>query len=149
MNNTHTTKKIMMAAILTSGLTLAISQAVMAQPEKHGAVDGKGKDANTPCHYQPDGEMQKARDKFLTETFADRKALAQKSAEMRAIMQAGTPDTAKASQVAGELFEIREKLRAKATEAGMPLPMLMMGHGCDGMGYLHDGDNTMMKHHNK
>lgn len=149
MKTTQTSKKIMMAAILTSGLTLAISQAVMAQPEKHGAVDGKGKDANNPCRYQPDGEMQKVREKFLTETFAERKAMAQKSAEMRAIMQAGTPDTAKASQVAGELFEIREKLRTKATEAGMPLPMLMMGHGCDGMGYFHDADSTMMKHHSK
>ena len=149
MNNAQTSKKIMMAAILTSGLTLAISQAVMAQPDKHGAVDGKGMDANNPCRYQPDSEMQKARDKFLTETFAERKALAQKSAEMRAIMQAGTPDTAKASQVAGELFEIREKLRAKAMETGMPMPMLMMGQGCDGMGYFHDADNTMMKHHSK
>lgn len=149
MKTMHTPKKIMMAAILTSGLTLAISQAVMAQPEKHGAADGKGKDVNNPCQYQPNSEMQKARDKFLSETFAERKAMAQKSAEMRAIMQAGTPDTTKASEVAGELFEIREKLRAKATEAGMPLPMLMMGHGCDGMGYFHDGDNTMMRHHNK
>lgn len=149
MNNTQTTKKMMMAAILTSGLTLAISQAVMAQPEKHGAADAPGKDAHNPGHYQPNTEMQKARDKFLTETFAERKALVQKSAEMRAIMQAGTPDTVKASQVAGELFEIREKLRTKATEAGVPLPMLMMGHGCDGMGYFHDGDNTMMKHHSK
>lgn len=149
MKTTHTSKKIMMAAILTSGLTLAISQAVMAQPEKHGAADGKGNDAHNPSHYQPNSEMQKVRDKFLTETVAERKAMVQKSAEMRAIMQAGTPDATKASQVAGELFEIREKLRAKAAEAGMPLPMLMMGHGCDGMGYFHDGDNSMMKHHTK
>ncbi len=145
MNNTHTTKKMMMAAILTSGLTLAISQAVMAQPEKHGAADAKGKDVNNPCRYQPNTEMQKAREKFLAETFAERKALAQKSAEMRAIMQAGTPDTVKASEVAGELFELREKLRTKSIEAGIPLPMLLMGHGCDGMGST-DAE-TMMKHH--
>ena len=84
-------------------------------------------------------EMQQARDKFLADTKAERKAMAQKHAEMRAIMKAGTPDTVKASEVAGELFELREKLRLKAQETGIPLPMLLMGNGPDGMNYHHDG----------
>ena len=61
--------------------------------------------------------------------------MAEKHAVMRALMNSGTPDTVKAGQVAGELFELREKLRAKAKEAGLPYPM--MGAGCgmgDGMG---------------
>ena len=63
--------------------------------------------------------------------------------EMRAIMQADTPDTTQAGQVAGEVFELREKLRAKAQEAGLPFPMMGMGMGM-GMGPgcgFGDGDN--------
>ncbi len=137
MKTTNTKNKLMMAAILTSGLTLAISQAVMAQPEKHGGHGPQGKEVDVPCRYQMNSELQKAQDTFLAETVPERKALAQKKAEMRAIMKAGTPDTVKASAVAGELFELREKLRLKAHELGMPLPLLLMGQGCDGMKY-HD-----------
>ncbi|MGD9947886.1 MAG: hypothetical protein AB7U29_05330 [Desulfobulbus sp.] len=143
MKTTNTKNKLMMAAILTSGLTLAISQAVMAQPAKPGGPGPQGKEVDATCRYQMNSELQKVQDKFLTETVAERKALAQKNAEMRAIMKAGTPDTTKASEVAGELFELREKLRLKAQEIGMPLPMLLMGHDGDGMKY-HDG--TKMHH---
>jgi len=138
MNMTNTKHKLMMAAILTSGLTLAISQAVMAQPDKPGGHGPQGKEFEAPCQYQMNSDLQKAQDKFLAETVAERKLLAQKNAEMRAIMKAGTPDTVKAGEVAGELFELREKLRLKAHETGIPLPMLLMGEGCDGMNY-HDG----------
>ena len=48
-------------------------------------------------------------------------------------MKAGTPDPVKASEVAGEIFELRENLRVKANQAGLPLPMLLMGEG------YHDG----------
>src|SRR5512145_127814 len=95
-------------------------------------------------------EIQKIHDKFLSDTVAIRKELAEKNAVMRALLNAGTPDTVKASQVAGELFELREKLRAKAREAGLPLPMLMMGQGRDGMpcdGMM--GYGMMGKHHRK
>ncbi|ADW17764.1 hypothetical protein Despr_1612 [Desulfobulbus propionicus DSM 2032] len=136
METASVKKRIMMAAILTSGLTLAISQAALAQPGQ--AADAGSKDK--PAHHaaQVNTEMQKAREKFLNDTVTVRKELAQKSAEMRAIMAAGTPDTVKASQVAGELFELREKLRVKAQEAGFPLPMLLMGQGDDAMPCFYD-----------
>ena len=73
--------------------------------------------------------MQKTHDKFLAETVDLRKQMAEKHAVMRAQMNAGTPDTAKVSQLAGELFELREKLRVKAQATGLPMPMLMMGQG--------------------
>lgn len=134
MNMTLPTKKIMLAAILTSGLTLAISQAAMAESAQPAQPGPQGKPGVPPCHYQMNTEMQKIHDKFLSDTVALRKELAEKNAVMRALMNAGTPDTVKASQVAGELFELREKLRAKAKEVGLPMPMLMMGHsGFDGM----------------
>jgi zinc resistance-associated protein len=134
MNMTTTKKKIMLAAILTSGLTLAISQAAMAEPNQPAQPGPQGKSNVQPCQYQMNTEMKKIHDKFLDDTVAIRKELAEKNAVMRALMNAGTPDTVKASQVAGELFELREKLRAKAKEAGLPMHMLMMGHsGFDGM----------------
>ncbi len=141
MNTTLPTKKIMLAAILTSGLTLAISQAAMAESAQPAQPGPQGK-PDVPVHYQTNAEMLKIHDKFLSDTVTLRKELAEKNAVLRALMNAGTPDTVKASQVAGEIFELREKLRVKAKEAGLPMPMLMMGHGgfdgmpcmpCDGM----------------
>ena len=153
MEMTTTKKKIMLAAILTSGLTLAISQATFAEPAKTTEPAPQGKPADQPSQMQMTTEMQKIHDKFLSDTVAIRKELAEKNAVMRALLNAGTPDTVKASQIAGELFELREKLRAKAREAGLPLPMLMMGQGrdgmpCDGMmGPGMMGPGMMGKHH--
>lgn len=126
MENSTSKKKIVLAAILTSGLALAISQSALAQPGFQG-YGGK-----QPCLMQMDPVAQKAQEKFLGETVDTRKQLAEKNAAMRALMNAGTPDTVKASQLAGELFELREELRLKAQETGMPLPMLMMGQGGKG-----------------
>ncbi|WP_157470204.1 hypothetical protein [Desulfobulbus elongatus] len=132
MEMTSTKKKLMLAAILTSGLTLAISQATLAEPAKPAPPD---KQAGAPHQTQMSTELQKAHEKFLNDTVAIRKELAEKNAVMRALLKAGTPDTVKASQVAGELFELREKLRAKAKEAGLPMPMTMgLGLGGDGFG---------------
>jgi zinc resistance-associated protein len=134
MKMTTSNKKIMLAAIFTSGLTLAISQAALAEPSQPAQPGPQGKASGLPCQYQMNTEMQKVRDKFLNDTVGIRKELAEKNAVMRTLLNAGTPDTAKASQLAGELFELNEKLRAKARETGLPMPMLMMGQaGCDGM----------------
>ena len=70
---------------------------------------------------------------FLASTVELRKQIAEKQAVQRAIMAADTPDTTQAGKVAGELFELREQLRAKAQAAGLPYPMLGMGMG-KGMG---------------
>jgi len=126
MENSTSKKKIVLAAILTSGLALAISQSALAQP----GFQGQG--GKQSWSMQMDPVAQKAQEKFLNETVDTRKQLAEKNAVMRALMNAGTPDTVKASQLAGELFELREELRLKAQETGMPLPMLMMGQGGKG-----------------
>ena len=118
MTTTNTKNKLMMAAILTSGLTLAISQAAVAQPSQGGGNGPQGAQVDMPCHYQMNSEFEKTREAFLQDTTTERKLLAQKKAEMRAIMKAGTPDTVQASTVAGELFELREKLRLKAQATG-------------------------------
>lgn len=128
MDLTTSTKKIALAAILTSGIALAFSQSAMAQNQPDPKAPGKA-----PGYRQLDPAMIKAHDKFLAETVELRKQMTEKQAVMRAIMQADTPDTTKAGQVAGEVFELREKLRAKAQEAGLPFPMMGMGMGM-GMG---------------
>jgi zinc resistance-associated protein len=128
MEQSTSKKKIVLAAILTSGLALAITQSAIAQPGYKGHL------GQQHCLMQMDPVAQKAREKFLNETVETRKQLAEKNAVMRALMNAGTPDTTQASQIAGELFELREALRLKAQETGLPLPMLMMGQGGkDGM----------------
>ncbi|MCL2458688.1 MAG: hypothetical protein FWF31_07545 [Desulfobulbus sp.] len=139
MEMTSPKKKLMLAALLISGLTLAISQASLAEPAKLAAPD---KQTGTTFQPQMSAEARIAHDKFLEDTVAIRKELAEKRAVMQALMKAGTPDTVKASQVAGELFELREKLRAKAKEAGLPLPM---GRGMGGDDFGCQG--MMEKHH--
>ncbi|MBV5317028.1 MAG: periplasmic heavy metal sensor [Desulfobulbaceae bacterium] len=135
MELTTSKKKIMLATILSTGLALAISQSALAQPT---APELEGKKGTPPCQYQLDPATQKAHDKFLSETVAMRKEMVEKNAALRALLNAGTPDTAKASQLAGELFELREKMRAKAKEAGLPMLMMgqddMSGMPCQGMG---------------
>ena len=144
MELTTCTNKIMLATILTTGLALAISQAALAQP---ATPDVQGKKDTTVSRPQMDADTQKAHDKFLSETVATRKEMAEKNAALQVLLNAGTPDTAKASQLAGELFELREKLRAKAKENGLPM---MMGHGdmttmpCQGMGM---GTGMGRRHH--
>ena len=147
MEMTSSKKKLMLAALLTSGLTLAISQASLAEPAKNVPAD---KQADTTSQSQMSTDMRKAHDKFLDDTVAIRKELVEKRVVMQALMKAGAPDTAKASQVAGELFELREKLRVKAREAGLPLPMGMgmgMGMGGDEFGCQGMMGHGMKKHH--
>ena len=145
MKQTSGKKKVMLAAILTSGLALAITQSAFAEPapSPQTVQTGMQNKGRGPYQSPTDPAMQKAREKFLTDTVVIRKEMAEKQAVMRALLNAGTPDTAKASQLAGELFELREKLRVKAQEAGLPMPM-MMGMGgdmgtmpCQGMGGHH------------
>ena len=126
MELTTSTKKIALAAILTSGLALAISQAAIAQPNHSGVPAGKGMGMQ-----QMDPATQKAHDKLLADTVELRKQITEKQTVLRALMNADTPDTAKIGQLSGELFTLREQLRVKAQEAGLP-DMMGMGFG---MGY--------------
>jgi len=130
MELTTSKKKIMLATILASGLVLAISQSTLAQPAQ---PDKEAKKSTAAYQYQMDPAMLKAHEKFMDDTVAIRKQMVEKIAAMHALMQADTPDSTKASQLAGELFELREKLRAKAKESGLPMMHMGMGMGM-GMG---------------
>lgn len=65
-----------------------------------------------------DAESMKARTVFLNSTTELRKDMVMKRAEMRAIMHGDNPDEKKAAALAGELFELRSQIQAKAHEAG-------------------------------
>ncbi len=130
MKTPSSSKKLLLAAILTTGLGLAISQSALAQPGYNSQARQNPCGIQAPCGKlggQIDPVTQKAREKFLNETTEIRKNLTVKRAEMRAIMAADIPDATRASQVAGELFDLREQLRAKALDYGLPLPAVMSG----------------------
>jgi len=146
MDRKTSKKKIIMAAILSSGLALAISQSALAEPAAQPEGQSNTQIKNSSPHYkhQMDPDMQKAREKFLGDTVVLRKQLVEKNAAMSALSSAGTPDTTKVSQLAGEIFDLREKLRVKAQEAGLPMMGMGMGDAdsmpCQGMG----GNRHMM-----
>jgi len=153
MSVKNRTKKIIIAATVTTVLTFAGLQAATAGP---GTMKGGGPGFQHPCPGQGqsfDEATVKARDTFLSETTELRKNMAVKRAAKRAVMSSTTPDPEKASQLAGELFDLREQLRTKARAAGLPPGMIMgigkMGNGpmkpCTGqrMGGRHHGGNMM------
>ncbi|NLX19268.1 MAG: hypothetical protein GXY53_08325 [Desulfobulbus sp.] len=143
-------KKIVAATIFTSALAFTISQAALAEPVQPASTDAAKTTGSEKLvsRVQMHTEIQKAHDKFLDDTVAIRKELAEKRAVMRALLYAGTPDTVKASQVAGEIFELQENLRAKAKEAGLPFSWSGMGWNPDYtscQGVL--GKGPMGRHH--
>jgi zinc resistance-associated protein len=153
MSVKNRTKKIIIAAAVTTALTFTGLQAATASP---GETKGRGPGFQHPCPGQGqsfDEATQKARDTFLSETTELRKSMAEKRAAKRAVMNSTTPDPEKAAQLAGELFDLREQLRTKAKTAGLPAGMMMgmgkMNHGammpCNGqrMGGRHHGGNMM------
>ncbi len=146
MERTISKKKIILAAILSSGLALAISQSALAEPAAQ--PDTQTKQVATQQMHRMDPDIQKAREKFLGDTVAIRKQLVEKAATMEALSKAQTPDAIKISQLAGEVFDLREQLRVKAKEAGLPMGM-GMGMGdvdsmpCQGMGGMGGKHHTM------
>ena len=78
---------------------------------------------------------QKDIDAFLLATADLRKNLAMKQAEYQAIMNAAAPDPAKAAAVTGEIFQLRNQIRAKAVESGLNVGPGRGGYPCpDGWG---------------
>jgi zinc resistance-associated protein len=155
MSAARRTKKMVITAALATAVGLAGLQTATASPDaagpgmqhpcpmQQGAKMGKGMGMNKKL----DPEMVKARNAFLGETREIRKALAEKRAAMRALMRGDNPDQAQASKLAGEMFDLREQMRTKAAEAGLPPHMMMGPMGMNRM----PGDGPMKggSHHGK
>ena len=81
--------------------------------------------ASPPYVWQQlDPESQKIKDKFLADTVAQRKSLAEKKAALRTMQNSAKGDAAAASRLAGEIFDLREQLRTEARKTGLPDNML-------------------------
>lgn len=141
MNTTSSRKKFqnfLWAALLAVGLTAGVSQVGIA------ATDGSDpasapmvvyRRAPQDCpRWSDDPAMQQKHAKFLDETRELRKQLTVKQAGMRALLHAAQPDSAQVARLAGELFDLREQLRAKARESGLPFGMMGGCRGGHGMG---------------
>lgn len=109
-------KKTIIAVALISGLAV-----VTTASANWGR--GGGNAYNCPCQVgyqqQVDPASQEKYSQFFTETQELRKQLTMKQAERRALMQTENPDPAAASQLAGEIFDLRNSLQDKAQAAGI------------------------------
>lgn len=132
MHTVNRTKKNIIAGLVTAVLACTGLNSALAGPGTMQAPGGQH-----PCPLQGqqlDKDAIRARDSFLSETAALRKQMAEKRAAQMALMNSTNPAPEQASKLAGELFELREQLRAKATAAGLPAHLLV-GRGqmaCNG-----------------
>lgn len=134
----HTKKKIMLAAILAGAIALAGMQTAGARPWGGGQwCDGCGQGYGFQGSRQPDDSTLAAHDTFLKDTVELRKAMTMKRAEQKALMNNDHPDAKRIAELSGELFDLREQLRAKAQETGLKDIGMRgpgLGRGCDGTG---------------
>ncbi len=125
--------KIPILLFVVGAISLAGIQTVAASPDKGAKIPCPTMKQN--CRMSED--MLKARDAFLQDSKELRKSMMVKRAEMRAMMQGTNPDPEKVADLAGEIFDIREQLRAKAVASGLP------GHGFMGPPGMRPGCNMM------
>ena len=140
-------KKIIVGLALVGAIALAGLQTAGAGP-RGGGPYGWGGGCNNDCQgYGYQGRQQvdevtaKAQEKFLNQTVELRKNIAVKRAEQKALMISDNPDAKRVSQLTGELFDLKEQLRAKAEEHGLENVNFRgkgfgggPGRGCDGPG---------------
>ncbi len=131
MKDRHPLRHLTIISIAVLGLGIAGVRFAGA----HGpGVEGRG--PGGPCFGQElSEEQQKQRSAFLDETADIRKNMAIKRAEMRALMRSDNPDTAQAAALSAELFDLRESMRKKAAEKGLPAFLGPGRHGMMGPGF--------------
>ncbi len=125
-------KKMFVVTALVIGMGVIGWQ--QADAANKGMGMGAGPQKGCPQYQQLDAASQAKVDKFHEDTKALRRQMMMKHAEERAILKADNPDPAKAAQLAGELFDLRETMQGKAKEAGVQ--ELMGGRGCMGAGMM-------------
>ena len=131
-------KKALLTIAAVATLGLAGYQMVDAQPYGPGygmMAPGYGMMGTGYGGQVPDEATLKAQEKFYQDTTELRKKMVTTRTELHALMSADNPDSQKAAKLSGELFELREQMHAKATEAG-----ITKGFGgvfCDGPGAGH------------
>ncbi len=131
-------KKTVLTATLACLIGLAGLQMANAVPG-YGPGTGPGPGPGCSSCPNPGGPQQaaqlseedrKALESFREETTAVRRELAVKGAELNALLRQDNPDEKKVAALTGELFDLRNQLRAKAREKNLPFA----GEGCGGAG---------------
>ena len=88
---------------------------------------------------QFDEKTIEARSKFRQENQELFKKLVTKKAELRSVFHQENPDSDKAAQLSGEVFDLRNALHKKAVDAGLPGSRFISGEcdgsGCQGQGF--------------
>ena len=142
-------KKIAAAALVLTLATVGIAGIASAR----GGMGGGPCMANCPpmqgqMYQQLDKATQDKLDAFQRDTKALRKQIVMKHAEMRALMQSETPNSAAVSKLSGELFDLQAAMQDKAKAAGVDEyiggPGMGMGMGCGMMGSRGGGRGMMM-----
>jgi Spy/CpxP family protein refolding chaperone len=129
-------KKQIAAIVLIAGLTIAT--AASANWGRGGNGYGGGRGGCPPMQGQMMQNLDPATQAKVTQFFKDNQALhkqiAMKRAEKQALMSSDKPDPQAAAKVAGEMFDLRTALQAKAEAAGVSQYIGPMGGrmGCDG-----------------
>ncbi len=128
-------KKVLVAAALFVSLGMVGIQQVDARGP--GGCGGPGdcwKSRGGAAVQTMDEETLKKHEAFRAETTELRKEMAVKRAQMRALMHSENPDDGKAGDIAGQLFDLRTQMHAKADAAGLEGFGPGYGRGCDGPG---------------
>ncbi len=136
----------MKKAIAVTALVTIIGLTGMYQASAncgHGGMRGNG-DVNCPggrayATAKMDDATKAKFEAFFQDTQALRKDIVIKRAEKRALMSSDNPDAAEVGKLAGELFDLRASMHAKAEEAGLG-DIIGKGPGfrnCDGPDYHH------------
>ncbi len=118
-------KKTLAVAVLVTGLGLAgINQASAAKdwggtPAAYGSVPCPCGGQGVGISNQLDAATKAKIEKFREDTLDLRRQTAMKRAEKKALMQSQTPDATAVARVTGELFDLRETMKAKAELAGV------------------------------
>lgn len=109
-------------------LVLGLATAGIASARGMGGGMGGGMGMGMNCG-QMQGQMVQAQqldkatqdklDAFQRDTQGLRKQMVMKHAEMRALMQAETPNSAAAAKISGELFDLQATMQDKAKAAGV------------------------------
>jgi len=120
---------------------LALVGTASAQGGKGGAGYGHhGKMQGGMMYQQLDQQTRDKIKQFRDDNQSLRKEIVMKRAEKHALMNSTNPDPAAAAKIAGELFDLRAAMKAKAEAAGIDNFMGRMGMG-GGMGM---GPGSMM-----
>lgn len=111
-------KKTFVITALVVGMGLFGLQQASAYQGMGGGMGG-GCQKGGAGYSQLDPASKAKVDKFFSDTQDLRKQMVMKHAEERAIMRSENPEPAKAAKLAGEIFDLKTSIQAKAEAAGV------------------------------